>query len=149
MLGIIDDALAIGFEIRNRLFDDAQIIFERCEQNFPDVKSPCFAKDGADRRLRIEQRFDVGIVFGSAFDAAGGTERGDERVLPLHIAGALEEFNILRIRTRPAAFDKSDAKFIKFLRDANFVIARKREAFRLRSVAEGSVVNLMDMSLVF
>ena len=45
--------------------------------------------------LRIKQGFDVGIVFGSAFDAAGGAERGDQRILPLHIAGALEEFNIL------------------------------------------------------
>ena len=45
--------------------------------------------------LRIEQGLDVGIIFGSAFDAAGGTECGNERILPLHIAGALEEFNIL------------------------------------------------------
>ncbi len=28
MLGVVDDALAIGFEISHRLFDDAQVIVE-------------------------------------------------------------------------------------------------------------------------
>ena len=144
MFGVVDDALAIGFEIRNRLLDDAQIIFKCGEQNFSNVQGPRLAKDGADRRLRIEQRFDVGIIFGSAFDAAGGTEGGDQCILPLHIAGTLEEFNILWIRTGPAAFDEGDAKFIQFLRDADLVIARKREAFRLGSVAEGGVVDLYE-----
>ncbi len=45
----------------------------------------------------IEQGFDVGVVLGSAFDAAGGTERGNQRILPFHVVGALEEFNILWI----------------------------------------------------
>ena len=34
-------------------------------QNFGDVQRPRFAEDGADRCLRIDQRFDIGIVFRS------------------------------------------------------------------------------------
>src|SRR5215212_5857832 len=97
MFSIIDHALVIGFEINNRLLDDSEIIFEGCEQYFFDVQSPGLAKDRADRGLRIEQCFDVGIAFGSAFDAASRAERGDESILPLHIPGTLEEFNILWI----------------------------------------------------
>ena len=124
------------------MLDEAKIIFVRCLQNFLNVQRPGFAEDSADGRLRVKQRLDVGVVFRAAFDAAGGAERSDERVLPWQVAGALEEFNILWIRSRPAAFDERDAKVIKFLRDTNLVIARKREAFGLRAVAQGGVINL-------
>ena len=90
-------ALAVGFEIGDGIFDDAQVVFVGGLQDFLDVQRPGFAEDGADGRARIEQGFDVGVVFGSAFDAAGGAERRDQRILPFHVAGALEEFNILRI----------------------------------------------------
>ena len=134
--------LPLDFEIRDRLLDDAQVVFVGGLQNFLDVQRPRLAEDGADRRVRIEQRLDVGVVFGSAFDAAGRTERGDERILPLHVAGALEEFNILRIRAGPAAFDEGHAEIIESLRDADFVVGRKREAFGLGAVTQGGVVDL-------
>src|SRR5258706_5903687 len=142
MLGVIDDALTIGFEIRNRLFDDSQIIFVCGEQYFLYVKSPRFAEDSADGCIRVNERFDVGIVFGSTFDAAGRAKRGNQCILPLRIAGALEEFNIFRIRTGPAALDEGYAEFIQFLCDADLVITRKCEAFRLRPIAESGVVYL-------
>ena len=86
------------------------------------MKSPRFAEDGADGCVGIKQGFDVGIVFGSAFDTAGGTERGNERILPLHVVGALEEFNIFGIGARPAAFDECHAEVIESLRHADFVV---------------------------
>ena len=54
----------------------------------------------------------------------------------------LEEFNILGVGTWPAAFNKGNAEFIQFLRNADLVIARKRKAFRLSPIAEGGVVDL-------
>ena len=77
-----------------------------------------------------------------SFDAAGGTKRGNERIFPLHVARALEEFNVLRVGSGPAAFDEGHAEIIESLRDADFVIGRKREAFGLRPVAESRVVDL-------
>src|SRR6266498_3023341 len=106
------------------------------------MKSPGLAKDRADRRSRIKQRSDIGIILRSAFDAAGRSKCSDERILPIHIAGTFKEFNILGIGTGPASFDKSNAKFIQLFGDANLVITRERKAFRLRPVAEGGVVYL-------
>jgi hypothetical protein len=51
MLGIIDDPLAIGFEIRHGLLDDPEIIFERGLQNLLDVQRPCLAENGTDRGM--------------------------------------------------------------------------------------------------
>ena len=56
MLGIVDDALAVGFEIRDGLLDDAQVVFVGGLQNFLDVKRPCLAKDGADGRVANRAR---------------------------------------------------------------------------------------------
>src|SRR5690242_542639 len=61
---------------------------------------------------------------------------------PFHVTGAFKELNILRIRARPAAFDEGHAEFIQSLRHADLVIARKREAFRLGTIAECGVVDL-------
>ena len=127
------------------MLDDAQVDVQGRLQNIGDVKRPRFAKDGADRRIRIEHGFDAGIVFRSAFDAASRAECRDQRVLPLYIAGALEEFHILWIRAGPAAFNERHSQFIEPLRNANFIVGRKREAFRLRSVAQSRVVDL-DLS---
>src|SRR6266511_2521594 len=142
MFSIIDHALAMGFKIGNRLFNDTKVIFKRGQQYFLDMQSPRLAKDRADRRLRIEQCFDVGIVFRSTFDTAGRAKCSNQCVLPWYITSTLEEFNIFWIRPRPATFDKGHTEFIQFLCDADFVIARKCKTFRLRPIAESSVINL-------
>ena len=98
--------MPLAFEIGNRLFDDAQVIFEGGQQDFGDMQRPCLAEDGADRRVRIEQGLDVGIIFRAALDPAGGTEGCDQGILPFQVAGTLEEFNIFWVRAGPAAFDE-------------------------------------------
>lgn len=135
MLGIIDDPFAVCLEIRHGLLDDPEIIFERGLQNLPDMQRPCLAKNGTDRCMRIDQGLDIGVIFGAAFDAAGGAERRDQRVLPLRVAGTLEELDILWVRAGPAAFDEGHPQVIQALCYPDFVIARKREALRLGSVA--------------
>ena len=142
MLGVVDDAPVVGAQIGNGLLDDAQVVFQRGEQNIGDMQRPGLAENGADGCLRIEQRLDVGIVFGSAFDAAGGTECGDQRILPFHVAGALEEFNILGVRARPAAFDERHAEIVQFVARCGLCHWRKREAFGLGAIAQGGVVDL-------
>src|SRR5690349_8453951 len=106
------------------------------------MQGPRLPKDGADRRMGVDQGPYVGVIFGSAFDPAGGAERSDERILPLHRTCAFEEFHVLGVRARPASFNKRYPEFIQLLCDANLVIARKREAFRLGPITEGCVVNL-------
>src|SRR6266487_218900 len=121
MLSIVDHAFAVSFEIRDGLPDDSKIIFKCGKQYFLDMQSPRFAEDRADRCMRVDQCFDVSVIFGSAFYTACGTERSDEGIIPLHITGTLEEFDIFRIGARPSALDESDPQFIEFLCDADFV----------------------------
>ena len=73
----------------------------------------------------LSKRLDVGIVLGPAFDPAGGAKRSDEGVLPLDVAGALEEFNIFGVGAGPAAFDERHAEFVQFAGHADFVVGRK------------------------
>ena len=49
MLGVVDDAPALRFEIGQTLLDDAQVVVEGGPQHFGDVQRPRFAEDGADR----------------------------------------------------------------------------------------------------
>ncbi len=127
--------MPLDFQIGNRLLDDAQVIVQGCQQDVGNVQRPRFAKESADGRMRIDQGFDVGVVFGPAFDAAGGTEGCDERILPFEVAGALEEFNVLGVGAGPAAFDEGHAKAVEPVGDADFVVGRKREAFGLGAVS--------------
>ncbi len=43
--------------------------------------------------------------------------------LPRHVARALEELGVLRVRARPAALDEGDAELVEPLRDAQLVVA--------------------------
>src|SRR5262245_59584095 len=92
--------------------------------------------------MRINERFNVRVIFGSALNPARGTKCRDQGILPLYITGTFKEFNVLRVGTRPATFDEGNAKIIQFLCDADLVIARKRKAFRLCPIAESSIVDL-------
>src|SRR4030067_2210710 len=118
MFGVVYNALAVGFELKHGLFDYPQVGVERGEEDISDVKRPRFAKDCANRRSRIYERFDVGVAFGLASDTASGTKCADERIPQFHITSAFKELNILWIRTVPAAFNERNGAFLPFLRNA-------------------------------
>jgi hypothetical protein len=73
--------------------------------------------------VRIDQGFDIGIVFRSTFDAACGAEGRDQCIFPRQISGALEKFHILGVGPWPTALDEGNAKFIQLLCDTDLVIA--------------------------
>src|SRR5690606_8147352 len=52
-----------------------------------------------------------------------------------------EEFGVLRIRKRPAAFDEVDSERIQASRDAELVAQRVRYPFALSAVAQRGIVN--------
>ena len=97
MLGVIDHALPVGAQVSDRLLDNTQVIFKGCQQNVPHMQCPCFSKDRANGRVRVDQRLDISIIFGPPLDTASGTEGCNERVLPGQIACSFKEFYILRI----------------------------------------------------
>src|SRR5450759_3570235 len=71
---------------------------------------------------------------------ASRTEGGELRVLPLDRSGSREEVDVLRIRTRPAALDVSKAELVQSTGDLDLVRERDDQAFALRSIAQGCVV---------
>src|SRR6266508_4316560 len=90
----------------------------------------------------IEPGLDVRVVLRPAAHAAGGAEGGHEGALPLHPAGPLEEFGVLRVRARPPALDERDAEVVEPSRDPELVLARQRDPLALRAVPQGGVVDL-------
>src|SRR5262249_40020212 len=56
-----------------------------------------------------------------------------------HVLGALEEFLVLGIRSRPAAFDVVNSQLIQLLRDDQLVVYRERDRLALRAVAQRGV----------
>src|SRR5207302_562966 len=81
----------------------------------------------------------VVVVDGRGFFArrAEGCEAG---VLELLLLGLREKFDVLRIRSGPAAFDVMNPERVELLGDAELVRDREIDAFALRTVTQGRIV---------
>ena len=62
-------------------------------------------------------------------------------MLPLAARGLFEELHVLRIRAGPAAFDVMNPVCVQALGNAELVRGREIDAFTLRTVAQGRVVD--------
>ena len=142
MLGIVEDAPALGAEIGHAIGDHAQILFEGGFEHRLDMQRRRLADQRHDWRAGVQQGTNVGVVL----DAYPGTTRGaegrDRRLLPSFVARAPEELRIFGIRARPAAFDEMDAEQIKLVCDLELILDREGDPFTLCSIAEGRVVEL-------
>jgi hypothetical protein len=72
--------------------------------------------------------------------AARHAEGGNLRVAPPAPGGLLEELQILRVAARPAALDVVNPEGVNPLGDAELVRDREVDAFALRAVAQGRVI---------
>lgn len=105
------------------------------------MQEPGFAHDGDHRRLGIEKHADLLIVLDGHALAASEAEAGDASVLPLAARGLLEELQVLRIGTRPAALDVMNPELIEPLRDPQLVGEREIDALALGTIPERGVVD--------
>ena len=142
MLSVVDHAPALGLEVGQRLLDDAQVVLEGGAQHIGDMQRPGLANHSADRRTGVEQRLDVGVIFGAAIHPAGGTEGCHQGMFPPYVARPFEELGVLGVRARPTAFDKGYTQFVEFACNADLVGAGKRDAFALGAVTQSGVVDL-------
>ena len=141
VLGVVDHFFAEAFQVAQAVADHAQIFVGRGLQHFGDVQHRRFADDGHDRRFGIDQRLNVGVVCRIAVLAPGRAERRDLGVLQFQRLDRLEVGGIFRVRARPAALNVGDAEVIEQFGHAQLVGDRKRDAFALRAVAQGRVVD--------
>src|SRR5690606_32666636 len=73
-------------------------------------------------------------------------ERAQARMLQRRLPPPLEKLHVLRVGPGPAAFDVVDAEGVQPLRDADFVVGGKRDAFPLRAVSKRRVEQLDALS---
>ncbi len=90
---------------------------------------------GFDEQAHLIVLFDRRIFF------ARRPERGEPGILEFAFFGLREKFDVLGIAARPAAFNVMNAKRIELLGDAEFVRDREIDAFALRAVAQGRVID--------
>ena len=90
---------------------------------------------GLDEQAHLVVLFDRHAFF------ARGAERGELRVLEFFLFGLGEKLDVLGIAAGPAAFNVMDPERVELLGDAELVRDRKIDAFALRAVAQGRVVD--------
>ena len=144
VLGVVEDLLyggGLGTE-RHRVADHRQVLVPAHREHLIDMQVPGLADDRDDRCPSFNQRLHPRVVL--RFDplAPGHPERTDPRVLPSHLAGLLEEGDVLGVGKRVAALDVVEAQVVEQPRDIDLIDDGKRDAQPLRPVAEGGVVQL-------
>ena len=127
-------------QIGDGVADHGEVFVERGAQDFLDVKPRGFADEGDDGRAGLEQERDLLVLGDGGVRAAGAAEGGEFGVLELELFGFAEEFDVFFVGARPAAFDVVHAEGVEALGDAEFVGEGEVDAFALRAVAEGGVV---------
>ena len=140
MLGVKEHAPAPFHQIRHRVRDHGEVLFQRCLQDAGNMQIPALAHKGYDRRFGGEQCGKVGVVRRADVGVARAAECGERGVSEPHRLGALEELGVARVGAGPAAFDVMHAQFVKALADGELVAHRKRDPLALRAVPKCGVV---------
>src|SRR5207249_6184812 len=100
------------------------------------VQRPQFADERHRRRLRRQERAEVGILLGPHAGLARGAEGHELRVAQREGTRAPEELRVLGIGARPAALDVVHAEAVEQPRDLQLVVDREAEPLALRAVAQ-------------
>ena len=143
VLGVEEDPLAVAAQVGDGVGDHLEVLLERGLQGEQDVPVVTLRDESHDRRARLAQRGDLGVIGRLSAGPAGRAERGELRVLEVQLgSGAAEELGVLRDRARPAAFDEPDAQAVELARDDELVGDGEVEPLLLRAVAQGGVVDV-------
>ena len=141
VLSIVNHGFPVVLEEADRVADHADVLVGFGAQHLGDVQQPRLAHDGDHRGLGIQQHADLLVILDRHALAAGEAEAGDAGVLPLAARGLLEELQVLRIGTRPAALDVMNPELIEPLRDPQLVGEREIDALALGTIPERGVVD--------
>ena len=142
VLGVEDDRVDVPLQEDDAVVDHLEVLRLRDAQILAHVQLPGLAEDGHDRRLRLQELADVGVVAGARADAACRAEGSDARVLQAQALGFLEERFVARIRSGPTAFDVGDTEVVEAFGDAQLVLDGEGDVLRLAAVAQRRVVDV-------
>ena len=85
------------------------------------MEEPSFANDRDNRRLSLEEHAHLGIGLHGDASSAGASEGCDASVFPRELRRLGEKCRISRVRPRPSALDKINAKRVQLLGHTNLV----------------------------
>ena len=140
VLQVDEHLAALSLQERDGIGDHRRAFVERRLQRLDHLVLGALRHDADGRGVRLDQVAQRGVVVAPAAWAARRAECDQRRGRQVELAlGALEELDVLGIRPRPAAFDEVHAEQVELLRDAEFVVDRRRDALDLEAVAECGV----------
>ena len=140
VLGVVDHALALGDEEGHRLADHGQVLVAADLDDLLEVQAPGLADERADRRERLGDDPQRGVVLGARVAAAGHAEGAHVGPQAL-VLEPLEQLGLLRVRGREAGLDERDAEVVEHVRHAHLLLHGQRHAVALHAVAQGGVVD--------
>ena len=140
MLGIVEQMSDLGPEPGQGVTDELQIVGKFNMQGIFDMDIPALAENGYGRRLGIKQSLEIAVHFRFIFEMPGRTKGGQFRVLELDTAHLLKKLHGHRVGTRPASFNKIDAKLIKGMGDVDFIVNRQIKVFGLGPIPQGCII---------
>ncbi|MEY2725114.1 MAG: hypothetical protein RLZZ458_981 [Planctomycetota bacterium] len=142
VFSVINGFAAMGFHEADAVVDHGEVFFEGHAEHFGDVQVPCFTDDGADGCAGIDEGLHADVLRSSDSFAASHSEGADFGVLQWQFGDTLEVFFVFGIGEWVATFDVVESEFIESAGDGQLVLQREVDAFALRAVAEGGVVEL-------
>ena len=140
MLGVVDDELPVVLEVTHGVADHAEVFVRRAAQDFLHMQHGGLAVDRHHGRLRLDEQAHLIVALNRRGLFPRGAEGGELGVLELAPLGLREELDVLRIAARPAALDVVNPEGVNALGDAELVRDREVDAFTLRAISEGRIV---------
>ena len=142
VLRVKEDPPVVASQVRHRLGHHRDSVVEVGQQGFPDVVVPRLPDDAYRLGLRFEQIEHLRITLNRSAGPAGGAERGQGRGAEVEFGTRpLEKLAVLGVGAGPSALDVSDPEIVQQSGDPQLVGNGQRDAFLLRPVSQGGVVD--------
>ena len=143
MLGVQEDPFPFRTEVGDRVGDHGEVLPQGRAQRQSDVPVVTLRDQRHDRRARLAQRGDLGVIGRPGAGPAGRAERDGLRVPEIQLAGGEpEELGVPGDRARPAALDEPDPELVQPGRDGQLVGDRQVQALLLGAVPQRGVVDV-------
>ena len=140
VLGVVDDALVLRAQERDRLGDHAQVLLAVDLDDLLEMQRPGLADERADRRHGIREQPQRLVARGGHAAPARHPEGCDLGLAEALAGEQLEQLLLLWVRGREAGLDQLDAELVEAVGDPQLLLGGERHALPLHAVAQRGVV---------
>ena len=123
VLGVQEDPPPLSGQVRDRVADHHQVLFESRPKRFAHMSHVAFGNEADDRRLGLTQRRHLRVVGRHRVRTPGRAEGGERRMLKVQLGLCPpKELLILRVGARPPPFDEPDPQVVEVACDRQLVV---------------------------